>query len=280
MILIADSGSTKTHWALVAGSRVSKVVKTSGINPFFRDSGSILEELAKELMPQIGGKISELFFYGAGIVNEEKGAVVKNLLKEMFPGARVETQSDLLAAARATCGTHPGIACILGTGSNSCIYDGTNITEQVSPLGFILGDEGSGAVMGRKLLGDYFKMAMPAELRDKFNSDYRPTKEDVLEKVYRKERPNLFLARFTEFLYKNIGTEYCNSFVRKEFEAFAERNILKYPECRKYEVSSVGSVGYYFHNILRAVLESYSLKCGVIIEDPLEALVNYHLKKK
>jgi glucosamine kinase len=279
MILIADSGSTKTNWALVANGQLVSEVKTSGINPFFSNFELISEELKKDLIPLIKDLVTEVCFYGAGIINEEKGTGIKRLLLQLLPGVTVETQSDLLAAARSTCGNHAGIACILGTGSNSCVYDGQNIIEQISPLGFILGDEGSGAVMGRKLIGDYFKNVMPVELRNKFILKYNLKKEEVQEKVYKKERPNLFLAQFTEFLSENIKDDYCYSFVRKEFETFIDRNILNYSGFKNYPVNVVGSIGFIFKDILKEVLETRSLKCGIILKDPMEGLVIFHSVK-
>jgi glucosamine kinase len=279
MILIADSGSTKTNWVLVDGGRIIFEVKTNGINPFFSNLELVSAELKKDLIPHVKGLVSKLYFYGAGIINEEKGAGIKRLLQELMPGVDVEPQSDLLAVAHATCGNHPGIACILGTGSNSCVYDGKKIIEQISPLGFILGDEGSGAVMGRKLIGDYFKNVMPADLRNKFTLKYNLKKEEVLERVYKNERPNLFLAQFTEFLSENIQSGYCSSFVRNEFESFVSRNILNYSGFENYPVNVVGSIGFVFKDILKEVLETYSLKCGVILKDPMEGLVVFHSVK-
>ncbi len=279
MILIADSGSTKTNWTLLHNNEVQKSVKTEGINPFFRSAESIFDVLKKELVPQIGGGITEIHFYGAGIINSEKGAVLESILQKLFIGAAIETQSDLLASARATCGNQKGVACILGTGSNSCFYDGEKIIEHVSPLGFILGDEGSGAVMGRKLLGDFLKKMMPQELRKKFAIQYPFKWEEILEKVYKKERANWFLAGFTSFIYENIDHKYCSDFLRNEFELFADRNLLSYTEHSKYPVNSVGSIGYYFQDILKEVLISRFLIPGIFLKDPMEGLIHYHSKK-
>jgi glucosamine kinase len=157
MKLIADSGSTKTAWKLIGNSGEIKNIKTSGFNPFFRTEEEIYQELGKTLLPETGTDIQQIYFYGAGIVNAEKGDIIRRALNRIYLEATIETHSDILGAARALFGNKPGIACILGTGSNVCLYDGEKITEGISPLGFILGDEGSGAVMGRKLLGDYFK---------------------------------------------------------------------------------------------------------------------------
>lgn len=279
MILIADSGSTKTNWALLDGEKLILEKHTEGINPFFRNSNDIFAELSEHLVPEIPAGLKNLHFYGAGITNSEKGTKVRSILEGLFPGVFIETFSDLLAAARATCGNNAGIACILGTGSNSCLFDGEKIVEQISPLGFVLGDEGSGAVMGRKLLGDYLKNVMPENLRILFAEEYPLTRDEILEKVYRHERPNLFLSGFTRFLYQNIGSTYCRRFVQNEFELFVGRNLLNYPGYKNYTVNFVGSVGYYFQDILKGVLKRYSLECGLILQDPMEGLIRFYTEK-
>jgi len=278
MILIADSGSTKTNWAVSRGKTTETLIETPGINPYFRSSDDILKELKKDLKPRISGEIEQVFFYGAGIVNEEKGQAVKSALLVLFPGAKVRVESDLLAAAHATCGNKPGIACILGTGSNSCLYDGEKITGHVSPLGYILGDEGSGAVMGRKLIGDYLKNIMPDCMRKKFARKYPFEPAEFLEKVYKQPRPNMFLAGFTMFLFENIKSEYCSRFLENEFELFIERNVVNYPGYEQYPLNFVGSIAYYFQEILINVLTKRNLSCGVILKDPMKGLVKFHSK--
>ncbi len=161
MILVADSGSTKTNWCYSSGEGEPEFYRSNGINPFFRTTKDIVEELQKVLLPALSGKVKHIYFYGAGVVNEEKAGVIKSALAECFPGAGCEVESDLLAAARATLGHAQGIACILGTGANSCFYNGKEIIEHVPPLGYILGDEGSGTYMGKRLLADYLKKIMP-----------------------------------------------------------------------------------------------------------------------
>lgn len=276
MILIADSGSTKTNWALIREGEAAEIIQTEGINPFFRDNENIRLELKKELLPYVDNQISEVYFYAAGIINKEKGAGLRLLLEGFFPKARVETNSDLLAAARATCKGQKGIACILGTGSNSCLYDGEKITAHVSPLGFILGDEGSGAVMGRKLVGDYLKNIMPERLRLKFLSEYCVTGPEIIEKVYRQERPNLFLSKFTTFLHRNINDDYCRKFIKTEFHLFVARNLLNYEAIEDLSINFVGSVAFHFKEILQEVLEELSLHSGIIIKDPMKGLIHYH----
>lgn len=215
MILISDSGSTKTAWKLISETGSAKDLKTTGINPFFRTEEDIFQELETHLLPETGSEIKEIFFYGAGIINSEKGDIVRRALNRIYSNATIEVYSDVLGAARALFGNHSGIACILGTGSNVCLYDGEKITGGISPLGFILGDEGSGAVMGRKLLGDYFKEVMPKQLHEEFTQQFKLTRDEALNRVYRAEKPNQFLAQFVPFLSAHENSAYCQEFVQQ-----------------------------------------------------------------
>ncbi len=279
MILIADSGSTKTSWYFFNGKTELRL-KTGGINPFFRDTENIVDELEKELLPNVDAAVGEIHFYGAGIINSEKGNVVADALKMLFPNALVEVESDLAGAARALLKYNSGIACILGTGSNSCLYNGTEITEKVPPLGFILGDEGSGAVLGRKLLGDYLKGLMPDRLSEKFQTQFPFSYPEMLERVYKTEKPNKFLARFVPFLKDNIEEEYCRVLLEQSFDEFVRRNIMQYKNYGEQLVSFVGSVAFYFQDQLRNVLARRNLKSGLIVKEPLEGLIEFHLNKQ
>lgn len=276
MKLIADSGSTKTAWKLLGDSGEVKNIKTSGINPFFRIEGDIFQELSQFLLPETGTDIQEIFFYGAGIINVEKGDIVKRALSKIYSKAKIETHSDVLGAARALFGNTAGIACILGTGSNVCLYDGEKITGGISPLGFILGDEGSGAVMGRKLLGDYFKEVMPASLRQEFSLKYNLTREEALNRVYRTEKPNQFLAEFVPFLSEHGNSAYCQQFVQQNFMEFFERNVSKLPDYTKYPIGFIGSVAFYFSQILNNTASYFGYEETTIIKEPIDGLEKYH----
>lgn len=280
MILIADSGSTKTAWKLIQSSGEAKDIKTSGINPFFRNEEDIYQELEKLLLPETGNQIQKIYFYGTGIINAEKGDIIKRALLRLYPNATIETHSDVLGAARALFGDQAGIACILGTGSNVCLYDGAKITGGVSPLGFILGDEGSGAVMGRKLLGDYFKEVMPASLRKDFTERFNLSREEALNRVYRTEKPNQFLAQFTPFLSKHSNSAYCQEFVQRNFMEFFERNVSKLPDFNQYKIGFIGSVAYYFSSILNNVANYYGYEQIHIIKDPIDGLASYYSGKQ
>lgn len=226
--------------------------------------------------PKVEEPVEKIFFYGSGIVNEEKAGIIRDALRPLFPIAQIELYSDVVAACRAIFGKSSGIACILGTGSNVSLYDGNNVVAGVSPLGFILGDEGSGTVLGKKLLGDYFKLVMPHELREKFYSKYHPNRDEVLQRVYRTERPNHFLASFTPFLSENISEEYVYNMVRNSFIEFFERNVTRIPDYKSYPIGFVGSIAYFFGEIVREVSELYGLKCISIHQGPMDGLVKYH----
>jgi len=277
VILIADSGSTKCSWKLISHDRETPTIYTAGINPFFRTTQSIREELLRELCPFTGTSVEMIFFYGAGIINEEKALVIRLALQSLYPASRIVLYSDVVAASRALFGTRRGIACILGTGSNVCLYDGENIVSGISPLGFILGDEGSGAVLGRKLLGDYFKEVMPEQLRKKFDDKYHLTRDEVLQRVYKQEKPNRFLASFAPFLSDEISDSYSQQLVKYSIIEFFDRNVVKIQDYKSFPIGFVGSIAYHFKEIVTEVCENYQLNCISILQEPLQGLVKYHL---
>ena len=279
MILIADSGSTKTSWCLTDGIDFTEYCSTGGLNPFFRSTGNIVDEIQLKLIPKTGANIDQIFFYGAGIINPEKGDIVKNALHKLYPKAKIEVQSDLLAAARSTLGNEIGIACILGTGSNSCLYNGIEIIEHVPPLGFILGDEGSGSVLGRKLVGDFLKGVMPKNISEEFQNRFQITYADFMEGVYKNEKPNQFLAQFVPFVHENISNEYCVHLVEDSFQEFINRNISMYSGFREQDLSFVGSVAYYFQTQLKNVLNKNQLRLKTVLKEPLNGLLKFHTEK-
>lgn len=276
MILIADSGSTKTEWSLIHKDNVINTIKTSGINPFYQSPDEIVKCLQAELQPHLTASPDQIYFYGAGCANPEKIALVKEAISRVFVSHKIMVGSDLLGAARSLCQTTPGIACILGTGSNSCYYDGKEIVANVSPLGFILGDEGSGAVMGRKLLGDYFKEVMPLHLREEFAKRYNLTREEALNRVYRSEKPNQFLAQFIPFLSEHGNSVYCQEFVQRNFMEFFERNVSHIPNYTSYPIGFIGSVAYYFSQILNNTASYFGFDKTTIIKDPIDGLEKYY----
>lgn len=277
MILIADSGSTKTSWYFSDEQGNSKQFHSKGINPFFRDTADIYNELTGVFFELEKVSIRNIYFYGAGIIDSEKGQIVSAALQLVFPKADIETQSDLLAAARATLGNKEGIACILGTGSNSCFYDGHKILKNIPPLGYILGDEGSGAVLGKKLVADYLKGLLPSQLSEKFKTQYNISYTDFLNRVYKKERPNQFLAQFAPFLKENISDKYCENLVKSSFQEFVNKNIIQYKKAKNTPICFVGSLACFFKNQLTDVLNSNQLQTGAIEKEPLPGLTKFHL---
>lgn len=277
MILIADSGSSKCSWRLISENGDISAVYTSGINPFFRTTTSIYDELLLKLHPFLKAGVERIFFYGSGIINDEKSSIIRIALQKLFTDARIELFSDVVAAARSIFGTSKGIACIVGTGSNACLYDGQKVVAGISPLGFILGDESSGAVLGKKLLGDYFKEVMPEPLRDKFALKYQLTKEEALQRVYKAEKPNHFLASFAPFLSEEISSEYAQNLLRTSLIEFFERNVTKIAGYSSYPIGFVGSIAFHFSALVLEVCAKYQMDCVSIRQEPMEGLIKYHL---
>ena len=278
MILISDSGSTKAEWVILSDTGVRERQFTAGINPFYQDSYDIIHLLKHEFSSS-HSKFDAIYFYGAGCTNQEKGEIVKSALLQCFDANKIDIGSDLLAAAHSLCIDKQGIACILGTGSNSCFYDGQKITEQISPLGFILGDEGSGAVLGKKLIGDILKKQLPLCLIEVFFKTYPVTTAEILENVYKKPFPSRYLAGFTLFLSKNIHFPEIAAIVIDGFREFVTRNLLQYKAIKQSPVNFTGSIGFHFETQLRKVMGEADLMVGKIEQAPMNGLIAYHQMK-
>lgn len=286
MKLIADSGSTKTDWSVTSGNNVALSVKTQGINPFHQPEDVILGILTSELLPQIEpvvASVSEIHFYGSGC-NEANAAVMQALLARVFSdgvsasggGVRVFVYSDLLAAARAVCGTSPGIACIMGTGVNSCLYDGCSIAANTRPLGYILGDEGSGAVLGKLFLNALYKGFLPQEMVGEFEQWIGMSYQDIITRVYREPMANRFLAGIAPFIHDRLDIPAVRGIVVDNFRNFFRRNVVQY-KAASLPVGAVGSIAYFFRDELReaASLEGFTL--SRVLRSPMDGLVAYHI---
>jgi len=282
MMLIADSGSTKTHWELVnTDTRNTQPYFTQGISPFYQSSADIFKMLETELFPHISEHyIEKVFYYGTGCSQPDKIEVVYNALNKSFPQAQIFIEHDLLAAAKAACGNESGIACILGTGSNSCLFDGKEISDNVPSLGFMLGDEGSGAFFGRKILQAYFYRDMPNELADKFKIQFAINKVDVLNNVYEKPNPNRYVASFMPFLNENNTHPFIKNILSEGFNEFIEKFILKYEGHQHLPIHFIGSVAFINQNILTERLAKYNLKVGRFLRSPMEGLIEFHLNNE
>lgn len=278
MILVADSGSTKTEWCMVENGEIIGHRFTSGINPFYQTQDEILTELKKEWPQEVRILHLKIYFYGTGCANEQKNAVVAKALELFFKTSAITIHSDLVGAAHALCQNKEGIACILGTGSNSCYYNGWEIVKNVSPLGFILGDEGSGAVIGKKLVSDILKYQLPQYIIDLFYSSQGITSGEIMEAVYRKPFPNRYLAQFTKFIYGHIDQPELENIVIQSFDDFIRRNIMQYPQAQKVEIHFTGSIAWYFQKQLKDILQKYDLIPGNIIKAPLNNLLAYHTR--
>ena len=277
MILIADSGSTKTDWCLVEHGEVLQQIFTKGTNPFFQSEEEISNEIAANLLPQLKTpEVDAVYFYGAGCAFPDKIETVRRaILRHLQVKGEVEVSTDMLAAARGLCGHRAGIACIMGTGSNSCYYDGEKIVQNVSPLGFILGDEGSGACLGKLLVGDILKNQMTPELKEKFLSQFNLTPAGIIDRVYRKPFPNRFLASLSPFLAQNLNEPCIHSLVLNSFKSFLKRNVMQY-DYQNHEVHFIGSVAYYYKDVLAQATDEMGIRLGTILKSPMEGLITYH----
>ncbi|MBN1387383.1 MAG: ATPase [Bacteroidales bacterium] len=280
MIIIADSGSTNTNWIISDDRSVIEKVKTEGLNPNFSSSDHISSVVKENILPLVHDSENiRIYFYGSGCSGNYLCNKVKEAIRKIFRNADIEVNSDLLGSARALLGRDEGIACILGTGSNSCLYDGEKITANISPLGFILGDEGSGAYLGKRLLADHLKGIMPPGVSELFSSKYDTHKDLVIEKVYRGEFPSKYIASFVVFLKDNISNPYCSELVEDSFRDFINRNIKFYERYDILTISFTGSIAWHFDSILRKVMKSYDLNMGEIIKEPADKIMEFHLGK-
>lgn len=281
MIIIADGGSTKTNWCLLDDNNKKIYFNTEGYNPYFVDSEYIIASLKKGLPKDIPFEnVAEVNYYGAGVHNKDKAAIVETAIKGVFPGAKVEVGHDLLAAARALLGTESGFAAILGTGTNSCIYDGNDITHNIDSAAYILGDEGSGSYIGKKLLVDFIRGLMPSDVADLFYETYKLTPDEIMDNVYTKPLANRFCASFSKFVYdNNVNLEYTRSIVETAFEAFFANLVSQYPDYQSYTFNCIGSVGYNFRNVLEDKAAQYGMKVGRILRSPIDDLVQFHIKR-
>lgn len=277
MILVADSGSTKTEWRVIKNGIPQYSLISSGINPYFLSAEEINHLLKKELSSISEYSFDIIYFYGTGCNSESKINTVRDALNRFFSAEEIRIGSDLLGAARSLCQTEPGIACIMGTGSNSCYYDGSVIVSNVSPLGYILGDEGGGAVIGRKLISAVLKRQVPDQVIELFFDTYRITPAEILESVYMKPFPNRFLGQYARFISSNINIPELQEIIITSFEEFIKRNVLQYPESGFLPVSFTGSISVHFRVFLEDLLTRNNLTPGIFTLSPMDDLIKYHI---
>ena len=281
MILIADSGSTKTDWRLIDENKQIHQFSTQGINPYFNTTKQIVSVLKMELVPKLNFPTLnfelETYFYGAGCRVEDKKKIVELALSEVFSKSKIEINTDMLGAARSLCGKNSGIAAILGTGANTCYYDGKNIIENRTSAGYILGDEGSGAHIGKTFIQAFLNDELPKDLSERFVARFKLSKDDIIDAVYRQPMPNRFLASFSKFIYQNIKEQFIIDLVANCFNQFFDKHICKYEKHKEVKLSCTGSVAFYYSNILRAVALEKGVSIDTITETPIAGLTLYHL---
>jgi N-acetylglucosamine kinase-like BadF-type ATPase len=275
-ILIADSGSTKTQWCLVNNGK-KKTVSTQGISPYFLNDESLGKILREELASKLkDAPVDEIFFYGTGCSNPANVSLVKRGLKKIFSKAKVHVEHDLLGAAKAVCGDEKGIACILGTGSNSCYYNGKKIVKNSPGLGFILGDEGSGTYLGKKVVQHFLYNTFDGDLMERFSAKYPETQSEILDNVYKNPLPNRYLAGFANFLVENRGHFMIENIIEDSLNDFFFTHIFKYRESWTMPINFLGSVAFGFKDVIVQMCHDYELTPGKIIKDPMTELIKYH----
>ena len=278
MILIAESGSTKTDWVLVNDNKEITMFKTMGFNPFFHSSEFIAEEIQnnKEFY-EASKNVDKLYFYGAGCSSDEMNNIVKLGLNKIYPNSAVIVDHDLLACALSTYQGEPSISCILGTGSNSCYFDGKVLREEVPAIAYVLGDEGSGSFYGKKLLRDYLYNQLPESITKDFESQFGNAKADIFENVYMKPHANVYLASFMKFLNRHYHHEYVVNMIEHGMNEFMKIHVCCYPEHKSVKTHFIGSISKIFERELTQAANNNGVILGEIIQKPVDNLVNYHL---
>ena len=275
MIVVADSGSSKTDWRIIDKNEIQQL-SSIGLNPDFVNESQV-KNLVEDTFKSINvNEVNQLFFYGSGSSSKSRKSVVKNGLEKVFSNAKIEIEHDLLGAARAACGRNRGLAAILGTGSNCCLFDGENIIKSYRSGGYIIGDEGGGVDFGKRIIKAFIEDKMPIDLREKFDFRYKLKVDDILIKIYKEDFPNRFLASFSNFIYQNKNHPFIVELISKSFRSFFENQVLRYTIQKDIPINAVGSIAYFYHDYFRAIAEEYSIPVGNIIEKPIAALTLYH----
>ncbi len=280
MLLIADSGSTKTEWMLIDQGQLIKTIYTEGFNPYYYGVNDIVRILNAELLPQLDNLLpQQIFYYGSGCSTEQNCNIVSNALRSALATEKITVMHDLLAAAHALLGESEGIACILGTGSNSCYFDGNKITMNVPSLGYLLADEGSGVYIGKLFITAYLYGEVPDSIVKDFKLHFQSEQHEILDSLYRREKPGKYLSEFTRFVGKHISHSFCQQLVAEAFDAFIRVQLSKYPDYKNLPVAFTGSVAFHFREILKERLTKAGVNTGIISHSPGEGLLKFYLKK-
>ena len=279
MIVVVDSGSTKADWKMINGSEVQSIT-TMGFNPVFHSEDAIYDELQESYVPEVATeKVQKVYYYGAGCWDNRLKSTVQKAMDRIFEHAEIEVHHDLLGAARATCGHDPGVSCIIGTGSNSCLYDGVDVIDNVTNLGYLLGDEGSGTHLGKRLIRAFFYREMPKTLHEELESSLQGGKQSILDNVYNGEPPNVYLASFTKFMGDHQNHPFIQRILFDSFEQFIDRHVRKYRNHMSLPIHFIGSVAYYFKQTLSVILDARDMQMGNFIQKPIDELVRFHTEQ-
>ena len=278
--IIADSGATKCQWTVVQ-SQKKYTLQSIGISPYFLSAAEIQALVSKTFKNKIKlESVEAVYFYGTGLSNPQNVLQLKKALQKVFTKAKLDIQTDLVAAARATCQNSKGVACILGTGSNTGFYNGKKITKNSPGLGYVLGDEGSGTYLGKKVIQYYLYKTFDEDIMSRFEKKFHTTKDEILNKIYKEPTPNKYLATFTEFLVENRGHYMIENIIEDGLNDFFYAHIIKMNEAWLYPIHFVGSVAFGFKDILRQLALSYEIELGTIVKSPMQGLITYHQKNK
>ena len=280
MILIADSGSTKCSWALCdQNGKLIKEIRTIGFNPYFIDKKNILKELKKSSLSKFAKEIKEVFFYGAGCSSKDKNNIIEESLQSFFIDSKIIIKHDIDAACYAMYKGNPNITCILGTGSNSCFYDGKNIIENAPSLGFLIGDEASGNYFGKKILSLYFNNIMPEDLKIKFESGFECDLPIIKENIYNNNRSNVYLSKYFPFITENKNHPLIQELIHKALDSFFILHICCYDNYKNLEINFIGSVAYFLSEEINIVAKRYNCKIGGVVKNPINNLIDFHFNK-
>jgi hypothetical protein len=280
MILIADSGSTKCSWAIVGQQgNLIKEISTIGFNPYFIDKKNILKELEQSNLTKYSKEILEVFFYGAGCSSKDKNKIISDSLQSFFINSKIVVKHDIDAACYAMYKGNPNITCILGTGSNSCFYDGKEIIENAPSLGFLLGDEASGNYFGKKLLSLYFNNIMPEDLKIKFESGFESDLSIIKENIYNNNRSNVYLSKYFPFITENKNHPIIQDLIFNSLNDFFNLHVCCYENYKDLEINFIGSVGYFLSDDINTVAKKHNCKIGGIVKNPINNLIDFHFNK-
>lgn len=280
MVAIVDSGSTKSDWVILDEFKnVFLKTETIGFNPNFISRELIVPEIEKnKSLTSVKNSITKIYFYGSGCGVKQNCDTIEEEVGKVFINAKISVREDLAAAAFAAYNGKPAIVCIMGTGSNSCYFDGENLKIKLPSLGILIGDEGSGSAIGKQLVRRFFMQKLPQDLHDEFENTYHLTIDVAMQNMYHSTRPNAFLADFNKFVLERKDHPYFVQMVSEEMKNFFEYQVIPYEESKESEINFIGSIAYYYENILRSVASELQLNVGHVVQKPIESLVNYHIK--